>query len=49
MSKITCVRIEGKNYNVAMLTVHTLAEFIVDVEKTKDLAAVCKKYGVVGV
>lgn len=48
MSKITCVRIEGKKYNVAMLTPQRLAELVVDVEKA-NTAAVCKNYGVLEV
>lgn len=48
MSKITCIRIEGKKYNVAMLTVQRLAEFVVDVEKS-NTAAVCKNYGIIEV
>lgn len=46
MNKITCVKIEGKNYDVTKLTSQTLAEFVVDVNKTKDMATVAKKYGV---
>lgn len=49
MNKITCVKIEGKKYNVAMLTPQTLAEFVVDANKIKDVAAVVKKYNVVEV
>lgn len=48
MSKITCVRIAGKKYNVAMLTPLTLAEFVVDIERG-GTETVAKKYGVIEV
>lgn len=44
MNKITCVIIEGKKYNVSMMTTQTLSEFVNDVNKTKDLAATFHKY-----
>lgn len=44
-AKITCMKIEGRSYNVAKLVPLRLAEFVVDVEKA-DTTKVCKNYGV---
>lgn len=46
MNKMTAVMIEGKVYNVAMLTTATLQEYVRDVNVISDIGAVNAKYGV---
>jgi len=47
MNKILMMKIEGRNWITNHLTPATLAEFVIDVNKsTVDLKRICNKYNI---
>lgn len=46
-NKIESIKMAGTEYNTLAMTPDTLAQFIKDVNSTKDTEAVCKHYKMV--